>query len=310
VTTPGRLVAGLLARRDAGVGPLAVVPCDNVPDNGTMVRRVVTQLAAAVDPALAPWVDEHVSFVTTMVDRITPRATDADVAEVRRLLGVEDPETVVTEPFAEWVLAGEFPGGRPAWEEVGARFVADVHPFETRKLWLLNGAHSILAYAGSVLGHDTVADAMADRRVAGWVDEWWDCAARYLPLPREEVTRYRHALVDRFANPQIRHLLAQIAADGSQKVPIRGLPVFHAARKSGELPPGPTRFLAGWIVHLRGFGVPVVDVAADEVVPLAAGPVDEAVERVLAWLGVADVEVTALVSQQVTELEAHAVPRS
>jgi fructuronate reductase len=253
------------------------------------VHRIVTDLAALVDPGLVGWIDEHVSFVTTMVDRITPRTTDADVAEAG------DPLAVVTEPFSEWVLSGEFPAGRPAWD---ARFVDDVRPFETRKLWLLNGAHSIIAYAGSIRGHLTVADAIADPVVAGWVEEWWDAAARHLTLPADEIAAYRAALLDRFSNPQIRHLLAQIAADGSQKVRIRAVPVLLAERKAGSLPAGVTRMIAAWIAHLRGHGVAVTDAQAGEVLELATGRVAD----VLAWLGIEDVEVTALVEQQVGEL--------
>ena len=303
-TVPGRLVAGLAARRNAGAGALAVVSCDNVPGNGAMARRVVTDLAREVDPELADWVDANVSFVTTMVDRITPRASDADLADARALTGVDDPALVVTEPFTEWVLAGDFPGGRPAWDSAGARFVDDVHPFETRKLWLLNGAHSIMAYAGSIVGHETVADAVMDPEVFGWVEDWWDCASRYLTLPAEEVAAYRQALFDRFANPNIRHRLAQIAQDGSQKVPIRALPVLRLARADGELPSGVTRFLAAWIAHLRGHGVPVHDVDGAKLTDLAQGSVREAVPAMLDWLGVDDLEVSALVEQQVAELEA------
>jgi fructuronate reductase len=303
-TVPGRLVGGLVARRDAGAGELAVVSCDNVPHNGAMARRVVTELAQQVDPDLAVWVETNVSFVTTMVDRITPRATDEDLADARALTGVEDSALVVTEPFTEWVLAGEFPAGRPSWETAGARFVDDVKPFETRKLWLLNGAHSIMAYAGSIAGHETVADAIMDPEVFGWVEDWWDCAAQYLTLPEEEVAGYRQALFDRFANPNIRHRLAQIAADGSQKVPIRALPVLRAARADGELPSGATRFVAAWIAHLRGHGAPVQDVEAAALTELAQGPVREAVAAVLEWLGVDDLEVSALVEQQVADLEA------
>jgi fructuronate reductase len=296
-TVPGRLVAGLLARRAAGAGAIAVVPCDNVPDNGSMAHRVVTELAALVDPTLVGWIDEHVGFVTTMVDRITPRTTEDDVA------ATGDPLTVVTEPFAEWVLCGQFPAGRPAWD---ARFVEDIRPFETRKLWLLNGAHSIMAYGGSILGHTTVADAFADPEVAGWVEQWWDAATRHLTLPAAEIAAYRRALAGRFANPQIRHLLAQIAADGSQKVPIRVVPVLRAERKDGALPEGVTRFVAAWIAHLRGYGAPVSDVAADEVTALARGTVREAVARVLAWLDIDDIEVAALVERQVVDLEERA----
>jgi fructuronate reductase len=279
-TVPGRLVAGLLARRAAGAGGLAVVPNDNVPENGELVARVVARLAADVDDTLPAWIDSHVSFVTTMVDRITPRTTDEDVAEVARLLGVHDPRTVPTESYTEWVLAGAFPGGRPAWEAAGARFVDDVRPFEQRKLWLLNGSHSLMAYAGSIRGHETVSEAIADPVVRRWVEEWWDAASAQLSLPAEDVAAYRQALRDRYANVTIRHRLAQIAADGSQKIPIRAVPVIEAGSD-----PGAVRLVAAWIAHLRGHGAPVTDVRAGELTALAAGPAHAAVSRVVAWLG-------------------------
>jgi fructuronate reductase len=287
-TTPGRLVAGLLARRESRGGPIAVVPNDNVPDNGQMVARVVGDLAALVDPSLPAWIDANVSWVTTMVDRITPRSTADDRAEVARQTGVDDPETVPTEPFSEWVLAGTFPAGRPDWESAGATVVADVRPFETRKLWLLNGSHSLMAYAGSLLGHETVADAIADPLVRSWVEEWWDAAAPHVDLPAVDVSGYRQALLDRYRNPQIRHLLAQIAADGSQKVPIRAVPVIRAELAQGRVAPGATRIVAAWIAHLRGLGAPVTDSAATEVRALAQGDPDSAVRSVLEWLGLDD----------------------
>ena len=150
---------------------------------------------------------------------------------------------MLTEPFSEWVLAGEFPGGRPAWEAAGARVVDDVEPFEQRKLWLLNGSHSLLAYAGHVRGHETVAEAIADPVVRGWVEQWWDEAAAHLTLPPSDVAAYREALLERFANPRIRHLLAQIAADGSQKIPVRILP--DAAGRAGRRR-GSRRARPGW----------------------------------------------------------------
>jgi fructuronate reductase len=261
-TVPGKLVAGLSARRVAGSGPLAVVSCDNLPGNGTATARVVHDLAAAAEPALVTWIQDHVSFVTTMVDRITPHTTPDDVRAVAEQTGFADAAPVVTEPFTEWVLSGDFPGGRPAWEAAGARFVGDIHPHEMRKLLLLNGGHTLLAYAGSALGHETIADAVADPVCRGWLDAWWDEASRYVPLPAAELTDYRAALLDRFANPRIRHTLAQIAADGSQKVPIRVLPVLRGERQAGRMPPGAVRILAAWIGHLRGAGAPVNDAGA------------------------------------------------
>ncbi|MCM4076135.1 mannitol dehydrogenase family protein [Paractinoplanes hotanensis] len=253
-----RLVAGLSARRLAGSGPIAVVSCDNLPGNGEVTARVVHDLAVRLDPALDEWITGNVSFVATMVDRITPRTTPADVREV----GGADAVPVITEPYTEWILSGEFPAGRPAWERGGARFVADVVPHETRKLLLLNGGHSLLAYAGSALGHETVAAAVADPQCRAWLDEWWDEACRHVPLPADELTAYRAALLERFANPRIRHTLAQIAADGSQKIPIRVLPVLRAERKAGRRAPGSARILAAWIDHLRGSGAPVADAGA------------------------------------------------
>lgn len=302
-TIPGRLVAGLAARRAAAAGPIAIVPNDNVPENGAMVAAVVADLAGLIDPSLAAWIADHVSYVSTVVDRITPQTTDQDRDEVRGLLGVDDPQTVPTEPFTEWVLAGTFPGGRPDWEASGARLVDDVVPFEQRKLWLLNGSHSLMAYAASTLGHVTVAEAIADPRVRGWVEEWWDVAGRRLALPRTEVTAYRTALLGRYTNPGIRHLLGQIAADGSQKIPIRAVPIISAALAEGDVEPGAVRVVSSWITHLRGLGAPLVDVRAREVRELAAGPLREAVPRVLGWLGLAVGPLRELVEQQVRELE-------
>jgi fructuronate reductase len=261
-TVPGRLAAGLAARRAAGAGPLSVVSCDNVPGNGAGTARVVTDLAEAVEPDLVSWIRDNVSFVTTMVDRITPRTTAEDVRAVAELTGWADAVPVVTEPFTEWVLSGAFPAGRPAWDAAGARFVDDVHPHETRKLLLLNGGHSLLAYAGSARGHDTIADAVADPVCRGWLEQWWDEAARYVPLPAADLATYRAALIERFANPRIRHTLAQIAADGSQKVSIRVLPVLRGERAAGRMPAGSVRILGAWIDHLRGIGAPVDDAGA------------------------------------------------
>ncbi|MBB2924375.1 mannitol dehydrogenase family protein [Cellulomonas cellasea] len=284
-TTPGRIVAGYLARRAAGAGPIAVLPCDNLPENGPALQRVVDDLIDAVDPSLAAWAEENVAFGTTMVDRITPATTDENRDAVRAALGVEDASPVPTEPFSEWVVAGRFPNGRPAWEAAGVTLVDDVLPFEQRKLWLLNGAHSLLAYAGSARGHETVADAVADPVLRRWVEDWWDEAARHLTLPAEDVADYRHALVERFTNPRIRHVLAQIAGDGSQKIGVRIVPTLRAELAAGRVPTGAARAVAAWTCHLRGLGAPVKDARADHVRALGQGSLAESVDAVLGFLG-------------------------
>jgi fructuronate reductase len=283
-TAPARLVAGLAARRAAGGGPLAVVSCDNLPDNGAVVATVVDDFAARLDPTLAEWIARYVSYVTTMVDRITPATAASDADTALALTGRLDAAPVVTEPFREWVLCGEFPAGRPAWDEAGAHFVDDIRPYEQRKLWLLNGGHSLLAYAGSGRGHTTVAEAVADPVCRSWLEAWWDEAAAYLTLPTADLDAYRAALIGRFGNARIRHLLAQIATDGSRKIPIRVLPTIAGERAAGRLPTAGLRILAAWIVHLRGAGVAVRDVDAVRLSELVAGSLEDAVPAVLDYL--------------------------
>lgn len=299
-TAPVRIAVGLLARRDAGAGPIALVPCDNLQANGAAIRAVVRDAAALLDPTLPAWVEENVAFVTTMVDRITPRPTAHDVAVVRSLGGYDDPVPVVTEPFSEWVLEGDFPAGRPRWEDAGARFTDDIEPFEQRKLALLNGAHSLLAYAGLALGQTTVSEAIADPRCRDWVEQWWDEAAAHLPQPAGELDEYRAALVSRFANPAIRHLLAQIATDGSKKLRERVVPTLLAERAAGRGAAGAARVLAAWVTHVRAGQVD--DVAAERVRAAAQGPLEGAVPRLLDLLGLDD-DVVPLVLAQVAELE-------
>lgn len=303
-SAPGKFVAGLQARAAADAGRLTFVPCDNVPDNGSMVRRIIGDFVTALgDDELRSWIEENVTYVTTMVDRITPRATDADRQAVAEETGADDPALVVTEPFSEWVLSGEFAQGRPAWEEPGARFVDDVALHERRKLWMLNGSHSLMAYAASILGHETVCDAINDPTVEGWVNQWWDAVGPHLGLPKAEIDDYRAALLERYRNPRIRHLLAQIAMDGSQKLPIRTVPGLKASLTDGQAPEGATRPVAAWIAHLRGHGAPISDAGADEPKRLASGELDEAVPRVLHWLELDEPAVTEQVVSQVREFE-------
>ncbi|MFL6027725.1 MAG: mannitol dehydrogenase family protein [Friedmanniella sp.] len=269
---PAKLVAGLLARRTAGAGPITLLSCDNLPDNGEVTRRVTLEFAARLDEELARWVERTVDFASSMVDRITPATTEGDRQLVAEHQGYLDAAPVATEPFSEWVISGAFPAGRPAWEDAGATLVDDVAPFEQRKLWLLNGSHSLLAYTGSVRGHTSIDEAIGDPACRDWVEQFWDEAERHLLLQGDAIRDYRNALITRFSNPRIRHRLAQIAADGSIKLPVRILPTLRAERAAGRVPLGCATALAGWILHLREEAVPVTDPRAEEYRQAAAHP--------------------------------------
>ena len=195
--------------------------------------------------------------------------------------GYTDASPVPTEPFSEWVISGRFPAGRPDWESAGATIVDDVEPYEQRKLWMLNGSHTLMAYAATVLGIETVYDAITNDTVRGWVKQWWTEAGSGLSVPWEE---YAQKLVERYENPNIRHLLAQIAADGSQKMPVRIAPTLVAFRGRGELPAGAIRAVAGWLLHLRGNGAPVKDASADRVRSLVGGSLTDDAKAVVGYV--------------------------
>ncbi|WP_245885733.1 mannitol dehydrogenase family protein [Xylanimonas oleitrophica] len=257
VTALGRLVVGLEARRRAGGAPIAVVPCDNLASNGRLVRAVLLRLAAEVGPETEAWFASDVSCVSTSVDRITPRTTDADRELVRQSTGFDDAAPVITEPFTDWVLSGDFPAGRPAWEQAGARFVADVEPFERRKLWLLNGAHTLLALLGPARGHTTVAQAIGDPALRAAVERLWDEAQRHLPAEGLDLPAYRAALVERFENSRIEHLLEQILLDTDKKLVYRIVPVAVAERAAGRDASACAVPVAAWVERQ---GEPAVDV--------------------------------------------------
>ena len=235
-----RLASGLDARRRADVGPIALVSCDNLPANGRVLQAALRQLA----PDLAGWFDEKVSFVSTSVDRITPHLTEAELDGLRAASGGNDAAPVVAEPFSDWVLDGAFLGGRPQWETAGARFVDDVEPFERRKLWLLNGAHTILAASGPGRGRETVAAAFADPYCRALVTGFWDEAARHLTNPGLDIPNYLEQLRRRFANPRIAHRLTDIADQAPAKVRVRLQPVLRAELADGRSGKATRRALA------------------------------------------------------------------
>lgn len=289
-TALARLLVGVEARRRAGGGDLAIVSCDNLPENGGLTRAAMLSLArlAGAGDTFDHLVG-HVTFVSTSIDRITPRTTKGDAAAVASATGWRDASPVVTEPFHDWVLSGEFRGGRPDWGAGGARFVDDIDPFERRKLWLLNGAHTLMAYAGSARGHLTVAEAIGDSAVREWVDEFWSEAVAHLPVADLDLDAYRAALRDRFDNARIQHRLDQIGQDGTTKLRVRIVPVLKAELSAGRDGAASIRALGAWVAAARG-GVLPTD-RADAALADAAALRGE--RAVAALLGLLDDEVSA-----------------
>ena len=236
-------------RRQHGRG-LTVISCDNLPNNGGILRTAMTDLFGLFSSEAVRWLDDNVSFVSTSVDRITPKTTDADRVTVAEKTGWNDVSPVVTEPFSDWVLQGAFPQGRPDWHLAGAKFVENIEPYENRKLWLLNGAHSLLAYLGQLRGHTTVAQAIADEVCLSAVEAFWSEAETGLTEDGLEIPAYKAALLERFANARIAHQLAQIANDGSTKLRMRIAPTALRELKAGRAASACALVLRSWAEFL------------------------------------------------------------
>lgn len=267
----GLLAEALDRRRLSGLAPFTVQSCDNLQANGDVARRMFLAFAERRDRALHAWVAERVAFPNAMVDRITPATTDEHRALVRERFGIADRWPVVCEPFRQWVVEDRFTLGRPAWERVGAQLTADVHPYETMKIRLLNGGHQALCYIGLLLGHRFSDEAMADADVRRLVERMMEVEVTALvpPVPGIDLAEYERTLRERFANPVLRDQLARIATEGSARVPKFVLPSILERLQRG----GPMRALAftvaAWFRYLtgvdeRGQPLPVNDPLQDE----------------------------------------------
>lgn len=264
------LAEGLRRRKDAGLPGLTLLSCDNLADNGQQLERLVRDYLARHDPDLLEWFAAHCTCPATMIDRIVPATTDADRAEVCDMLdGIEDHACVVTEPFSQWVIEDHFAGPRPRWEDHGAELVADVRPYETAKLRMLNGAHSLLSYCGLQRGYSYVHEAIADPVLFALARQLMldEAAPTVATAPGLDLPSYADALLERFANPALKHRLIQIAMDGSQKLPQRWLETLAIEQALGRTCPAILAGLSAWLRHVRGDNQPTWGPVDD---PLAA----------------------------------------
>jgi fructuronate reductase len=256
------ILAGALEQRKAAdIEGLTLLSCDNLAQNGAQLRRLLGEYLSHHNPALAQWVEDNCTFPSSMVDRIVPATTAADLDAAEAALGLRDEAHVITEQFSQWVIEDSFAGPRPQWEVGGAEFVSDVAPYETAKLRMLNGAHSALAYIGLKAGHVFVHQAIVDPAIRPLIERLMreEAAPSIAAAPGQDLNAYANALLARFENSALNHRLIQIAMDGSQKIPQRWLETLAWNQARGRKCPAIMASIEAWIDHLRGDNGPVDD---------------------------------------------------
>lgn len=222
----GLIIAGLKARRAAGQPPFTVMCCDNIPGNGEVTEATVTGLAKLSDPDFAHWIHENVAFPNSMVDRITPATGEREISITHDTYAIEDNWPVFCEEFKQWVMEDRFPLGRPALEEVGVTFVADVAPYELMKLRILNGGHAAIAYPAALMDIHFVHEAMENPLVKSFLEklERDEIIPIVPPVPGADLNDYFQLIDRRFSNPKIGDTIPRLAQDGSNRQPKFILP--------------------------------------------------------------------------------------
>lgn len=275
-TAFGYIIEGLRLRRERGIAPFTVQSCDNIQANGEVAKKMFTAYAKLKDAELGSWVEANVHFPNSMVDRITPVTSAEDIAEVPTLTGLEDKWPVVAEPFFQWVIDDEFSLGRPPLEEAGVQMVKDVMPYELMKLRLLNASHQGLTYFGYLSGYRYAHEATTDPAIAKFLLKYMEEEATptLLPVPGVDLDAYRHMLIERFSNPEVKDTLARLCAESSDRIPKWLVPVIHERLAQGGDVTLSAAIVASWARYAEGVdedGEPinVVDPLKDELIPIA-----------------------------------------
>ena len=263
-TAVGFLVAGLRSRYLNRKAPFTILSCDNLPNNGAVIKKVVLDFAQKLDANFAKWISKNVYFPSSMVDRITPATARQDIINFANEFGFYDPALVIHEEFFQWVIEDKFPSERPQFELAGIQMVKNVELHEKMKLRCLNGTHSALAYLGYLAGFNTIAECVSDKKIANYILYLWEKEIiPTLEAPEgEDLNDYCNELLGRYQNPEIEHRTWQIAMDGSQKLPQRILETVSDLLKSQRNFQGLALAIAAWIKYVTGIDLngSVIDV--------------------------------------------------
>jgi mannitol 2-dehydrogenase len=251
-TTFDRIASALALRRDRNAGRITILSCDNVPRNGEAARAATLSAAARLDATLPAWVQEHCTFPSSMVDRITPATAPGDRDWLRDCAGIVDSWPVVSEPFRQWVMEDDFAGGRPLWEDAGALFTDRIHDWEQYKLRMLNAGHSSIAYLAALAGITYVHEAMALPALRAFLESLIECEAvpTLVEIPGHPREDYAESVFERFANVGVRDQIARVCIDGSAKFPTFLIPTIERQLEGGGPIERAATALAGWARYL------------------------------------------------------------
>ena len=275
-TSVGLMAEALDRRRRRGLPAFTVMSCDNLQGNGHVIEKVLLGYTSLFNPQLQQWIAEKVAFPNSMVDRITPATTAADITALSNNFGIEDAWPVVTEPFRQWVIEDKFCNGRPQWERVGAELTEDVASYEIMKMRLLNGSHLAMAYPGALKGITYVHEVMAEPLFIVFIQAFMEEVTPVVPIiPGTSVVEYKKTLMHRFSNPTINDQVTRICSEGSAKLPKWLLPSVAELLAQGR----PTQLLSfvvgSWLYYLgqgldeNGRALDIIDARAGELRSIA-----------------------------------------
>jgi mannitol 2-dehydrogenase len=253
-TVFGLVTEALARRRARGLPAFTIVSCDNIQGNGHLSQVAFTAFARLRDPELADWITAQVRFPNCMVDRITPKTTDEDRAELSRRFGLDDRWPVLCEPFTQWVLEDDFADGRPPLEDVGVQIVPDVEPYELMKLRLLNASHQALCHPGRQVGYRFVHEVTTDPLFAGFLLDYMtqEAIPTLRPVPGVDLLGYANQLIERFSNPEVRDTVARLCANASDCIPKFLLPVIRQQLADGGPVTRSAAVVASWARDAEG----------------------------------------------------------